>query len=251
VTDRSARGSRSGAPSSGAAGSLGDAAGNMANEPFETRAERAPQEPTEVEEPVAPREQQAPEQQPRRAAAGDLNDISGIDNMVEEGAPLEPSDLDDDDAAGRSADGAALAASQQALAERTADLQRLQAEYLNYKRRVDRDRELIRENATYAALAPIVEVLDTIDRAREHGELEEGFATVAEQLERVVASAGLVKYGEPGDAFDPNLHQALSHIGEDPDVEVTTCKVIAKAGYRIGDRVVRAAQVLVVDPPSS
>ena len=135
-----------------------------------------------------------------------------------------------------------------ALAERTADLQRLQAEYVNYKRRVDRDRELVRENATYAALAPIVDVLDTIDRAREHGELEPGFAAVADQLERVVSGAGLVKYGAPGDAFDPRLHEALSHIGEDPEVEVTTCKVIAKAGYRIGDRVVRAAQVLVVDP---
>jgi molecular chaperone GrpE len=139
------------------------------------------------------------------------------------------------------------------LAERTADLQRLQAESLNYKRRVDRDRELLRENATYAALAPIVEVLDTIDRARESvhsrgGELEEGFRAVADQLERVVAKAGLVKYGEPGDAFDPRFHEALSHIGEDPEVEVTTCKVIAKAGYRIGERVVRAAQVLVVDP---
>ena len=134
------------------------------------------------------------------------------------------------------------------LAERTADLQRLQAEYLNYKRRVDRDRELVRENATYAALAPIVDVLDTIDRAREHGELDGGFQAVADQLERVVGQAGLVKFGEPGDAFDPQLHEALSHIGEDPEVEVTTCKVVAKAGYRIGDRVVRAAQVLVVDP---
>ena len=75
-----------------------------------------------------------------------------------------------------------------------------------------------------------------------------GFQAVADQLERVVAQAGLVKFGEPGDAFDPRLHEALSHIGEDPEVEVTTCKVIAKAGYRIGDRVVRAAQVLVVDP---
>jgi molecular chaperone GrpE len=71
---------------------------------------------------------------------------------------------------------------------------------------------------------------------------------VAEQLERVVAAQGLVKFGEPGDAFDPTVHEALSHIGTDPDVEVTTCKVIAKAGYRIGERVVRAAQVLVVDP---
>jgi molecular chaperone GrpE len=143
-----------------------------------------------------------------------------------------------------------LAVTRMELAERTADLQRLQAEFLNYKRRVDRDRELIRENATYAALTPIIDVLDTIDRAREHGDLDEGFRAVADQLERVVASLGLTKFGAPGDVFDPAIHDALSHIGEDPEVEVTTCKVIAKAGYRIGERVVRAAQVLVVDPPS-
>jgi molecular chaperone GrpE len=136
------------------------------------------------------------------------------------------------------------------LADLTSDLQRLQAEYLNYKRRVERDRELIRENATYAALAPIVEVLDTIDRAREHGDVDGGFKAVADQLERIVTNLGLTKFGTVGDPFDPSLHEALSHIGEDPEVEVTTCKVIAKAGYRIGDRVVRAAQVLVVDPPS-
>ena len=134
------------------------------------------------------------------------------------------------------------------LAERTTDLQRLQAEFLNYKRRVDRDRELIRENATYAALAPITEVLDTIDRAREHGPLDGGFKAVAEQLERVVAGLGLTKFGEPGDPFDPTIHEALSHIGEDPEVSVTTCKVIAKSGYKIGNRVLRPAQVLVVDP---
>jgi molecular chaperone GrpE len=193
---------------------------------------------TEVEEPVA-----------KRLASEALDDISGIDNFIEEGAPLEPSDLLDDGVSDAIAPDAALL--ERALAERTADLQRLQAEYVNYKRRVDRDRELVRENATYAALAPIVDVLDTIDRAREHGENDEGFQAVADQLERVVSNAGLVKYGEPGDAFDPRLHEALSHVGEDPEVEVTTCKVIAKAGYRIGERVVRAAQVLVVDPPSS
>ena len=134
------------------------------------------------------------------------------------------------------------------LKERTADLQRLQAEYVNYKRRVDRDRELVKQNATYTALAPIIEVLDTIDRAREHGDLDPGFQAVADQLERVVGQAGLIRFGAPGDPFDPQLHEALSHIGEDPDVEVTTAKVVAKAGYRFGDRVVRAAQVLVVDP---
>ncbi len=141
-----------------------------------------------------------------------------------------------------------LVVTRMALEERTLDLQRLQAEYLNYKRRVERDRELVRENATYAALAPITEVLDTIDRARQHAPLEDGFKAVADQLERIVAGLGLTKFGEEGDPFDPTIHEALSHIGQDPGVEVTTCKVIAKAGYRIGDRVVRAAQVLVVDP---
>jgi molecular chaperone GrpE len=197
---------------------------------------------TEVEEPVA--EHQPPD---------DPDDISGVDNFIEEGGPLEPGDLADAAAADSDESPLDAAQVQQALAERTTDLQRLQAEYVNYKRRVDRDRELVRENATYAALAPIVDVLDTIDRARDSAqslgsELDEGFQAVAEQLERVVANAGLIKYGEPGDAFDPRLHEALSHIGEDPDVEVTTCKLVAKAGYRIGDRVVRAAQVLVVDP---
>jgi molecular chaperone GrpE len=133
----------------------------------------------------------------------------------------------------------------------TVDLQRLQAEYVNYKRRVDRDRQLVAENATFKALTPVVEVLDTIDRAREAGELEGGFKAVAEQLERAVASAGLTRFGEPGDAFDPTLHEALSHLGEEDGVEVTTVKTVAKAGYRIGDRVVRAAQVLVVDPAAA
>jgi molecular chaperone GrpE len=137
--------------------------------------------------------------------------VEAVDE-IDEGAStetVEPDQLSQD---------SALVASylEQALAERTADLQRIQAEYLNYKRRVERDRELVRENATYAALAPIVEVLDTIDRAREHGDLDAGFQAVAEQLERVVAKAGLVKYGEPGDAFDPRFHEALSHIGEYP-----------------------------------
>jgi molecular chaperone GrpE len=175
--------------------------------------------------------------------------------VAEEPVAAEPAAGDDVDLAAAGEESGQeppdeLAAAQAALAERTADLQRLQAEFLNYKRRVDRDRELVRQNATYLALAPITEVLDTVDRAREHGDLDPGFQAVAEQLERTVTGLGLTKFGQVGDPFDPRIHEALSHIGEDPDVEVTTCKVVAKAGYRIGDRVVRAAQVLVVDPPS-
>jgi molecular chaperone GrpE len=162
-------------------------------------------------------------------------------------AEVQASDQAETEAEGNEIE-AELATLATQLEERTQDLQRVQAEYLNYKRRVDRDRDLIRENATYAALAPITEVLDTIDRAREHGDLDPGFKAVAEQLERIVSGLGLTKFGAVGDPFDPAVHDALSHIGEDPDVAVTTCKVVAKAGYRIGDRVVRAAQVLVVDP---
>ncbi|MGN6721845.1 MAG: nucleotide exchange factor GrpE [Marmoricola sp.] len=174
------------------------------------------------------------------------DDISGIDNLLEEGGPLEPQDVAAVETEGVSHDPLELAL--QEAAERTADLQRLQAEYANYRKRVDRDRDLIKENAAFAALAPIIDVIDSIDRAREAGELEGGFKTVADQLERVVANAGLTRFGEPGDAFDPTLHEALSHMGTDPEVSVATAKFIAKAGYRMGDRVVRAAQVIVVDP---
>jgi molecular chaperone GrpE len=213
----------------------------------------------EGQEPVAGGGAQRPGGEPAPAPAGPFGEPLGEpgDDTVEEagvatgnGAAANDGAPDPAQAEVPSPEGDELTLTRMELAERTADLQRLQAEFLNYKRRVDRDRELIRENATYTALAPITEVLDTIDRAREHAPLEGGFKAVADQLERVVAAVGMTKFGAVGDAFDPTIHEALSHIGEDPDVAVTTCKVIAKAGYRIGERVVRAAQVLVVDPPS-
>lgn len=177
-------------------------------------------------------------------------DTSGVSDMVEEGAPIEPVDVADVEggAAEEAAPSPAEPTADEQLAERTADLQRLQAEFLNYKRRVERERKVVAENATWKALTPIVDVLDTIDRAKEAGEDDPGFHAVAEQLFNAVRQSGLVRFGEPGDVFDPNLHDALSHMGTDPEVSVTTCKHIAKAGYRLGDRVIRAAQVLVVDP---
>ncbi len=154
------------------------------------------------------------------------------------------------DAAVPGADQAAsdeLTLAQTALAERTLDLQRLQAEFLNYKRRVDRDRELVKQNATFAVLSGLLPVLDDIDRAREHGEVEGGFKAVADSLERIVTALGLTKFGAKGDEFDPNSHEALMH-GHSPDVTTTTVDVVAHAGYRIGERVVRAAKVTVLDP---
>ena len=140
-----------------------------------------------------------------------------------------------------------LAKAQEDVAALTGDLQRLQAEYVNYKRRVDRDRELVKQNATFSVLSAMLPVLDDIDRAREHGEVEGGFKAVADSLDRVVAGLGLERFGRPGDEFDPNLHEALMHA-HSADVTTTTCQNVVQAGYRIGDRVVRAARVTVVDP---
>jgi molecular chaperone GrpE len=184
-----------------------------------------------------------------------LEDISGVDNWVEEGGPLEPQDLEPDggfgDAAAEMANDTEVEVEEdpveRQLAERTADLQRLQAEYVNYKRRVDRDRDLVRQNATYGALSSLLPVLDDIDRARDHGELEGGFKAVADSLERIVSGLGLTKFGAPGEPFDPNVHEALAH-GHSPDVTETVVEHLAQAGYRIGDRVVRAAKVTVLDP---
>ena len=146
--------------------------------------------------------------------------------------------------------GAELATAQAAVGALTNDLKRLQAEYVNYKRRVDRDRELVQQNAVFSVLTGLMPVLDDIDRAREHGELEGGFKAVADSLERTVAAHGLVRFGARGDEFDPRLHEALLH-SHAPDVTTTTCQDVITAGYRIGDRVVRAARVTVVDPEPS
>ncbi len=133
------------------------------------------------------------------------------------------------------------------IKELTADLQRLQAEYVNYKRRVDRDRDLVLQNAKFSILSALLPVLDDVDRAREHEELSGGFKAIAESLERIVAGEGLVKFGAEGDPFDPHLHEALMH-SLSPHVVTTTCDKVVQAGYQFGDRVVRPAMVTVVDP---
>jgi molecular chaperone GrpE len=153
--------------------------------------------------------------------------------------PQDPSDL-----IGPSAQEALLT---EALKERTADLQRLQAEYVNYKRRVDRDREAARELVVGTVLTEMLGILDDIGRAREAGELEGAFKAVSESLERVTEKLGLVKFGEKGDAFDPRIHEALLHNYSD-DVDGPTATMIMQPGYRLGERVLRAARVAVSEP---
>lgn len=137
---------------------------------------------------------------------------------------------------------------EQQLAERTADLQRLQAEYVNYKRRVDRDRAFARTQGEASVLRSLLTVLDDIGRAEEHGQLEGGFKAVADALHQAVKAHRLQSFGAPGDVFDPRLHEALFHAGESPDVKETTIQSVIRTGYRVGDDVIRHAQVGVVDP---
>jgi molecular chaperone GrpE len=153
-------------------------------------------------------------------------------------------------------DGAAELEAARALAdERLADLQRLQAEYVNYRRRVERDRDVARETAVAAVLEALLPVLDAVHLARQHGDLETGpFAAIADKLENVLGRFGLSRFGEPGEAFDPTVHEALMHTEAELAEGTTTTTVVQvlQPGYRqatgSGDKVLRAARVAVADP---
>jgi molecular chaperone GrpE len=134
-----------------------------------------------------------------------------------------------------------------ALAERTSDLQRLQAEYVNYKRRVDRDRDLARKVTIEGVLKDFLSVLDDVRSAREHEELNGGFKAVAEEIERVTSKYGLETFGEAGEPFNPHIHEALLHAHAE-GIDGPTCVEILQPGYRIGDRILRPARVAVAEP---
>lgn len=177
---------------------------------------------------------------------------------VEEFTPTSDADPADADRADAAAPSGAAAAAADAVhpdtlvaAERLGDLQRLQAEYVNYKRRVDRDRALIQERAVHDVIEALLPVLDDIDGAREHGELTDGpFAAIADKLVATLGRFGAERFGELGIEFDPMQHEALMHIAADlPEGTVgTTVVQVLQPGYRVGERVIRPARVAVADP---
>ncbi|MCC3265728.1 nucleotide exchange factor GrpE [Arthrobacter gengyunqii] len=133
-------------------------------------------------------------------------------------------------------------------AELRNDLLRLQAEYVNYRKRVERDRDVAREMAVIGVLNSLMPVLDDIDAARQHGDLAEGpFASIANKLENSLKTYGLGRIDEVGVEFDPNIHEALIQQ-QSPDVQFDTVTQILRAGYKSNDRVLRAAQVIVSVP---
>lgn len=143
----------------------------------------------------------------------------------------------------------AEAGAAQALAdERLADLQRLNAEFVNYRKRVERDRAVEYARGVADVVDAVIPVLDDLDAARRHGELTGPFAAIAEKLEAVLAQRfGVARFGEPGEDFDPTVHEALLHSTSD-EVEDTSVSLVLQPGYRVGERVVRAARVAVVGP---
>jgi molecular chaperone GrpE len=206
------------------------------------------------------------------AAADDAINTESV-NDGEEAAPhtgAAPGGgrADEDDApadGGTASDTAADAAAAQAgpasadaalAAERLADLQRLQAEYVNYKRRVDRDRALVQERAVRDVLESVLPVLDDIQAARDHGDLAEGpFAAIADKLESTLGKYGLERFGAKGEVFDPMQHEALMHApwpADDADLPggatATTVVTVLQPGYRAGEQVLRPARVAVADP---
>jgi molecular chaperone GrpE len=149
-------------------------------------------------------------------------------------------------AAGMPAATAELDALQTQVQERTADLQRISAEYSNYRRRVERDRQLVIALAKAQVAGELLTVLDDIERAHEHGDLSGPFKAVADKLVAGLQAHGLEAFGAIGDGFDPGVHEAVHH-DTSPDVREPTVTAVLRRGYRLGERVLRPAMVSVTD----
>ncbi|GAA4896909.1 nucleotide exchange factor GrpE [Streptomonospora salina] len=180
---------------------------------------------------------------------GELRTPEGDEGAAD--SPEAPADAGDVDEEPVVIDGTAeeseLLKAREQVAELTGDLKRTQAEYANYRKRVERDRAALREQVTAQVVGDLLPIIDDIGRAREHDELTGGFKSVGESLEALVTKLGLKKYGEQGDEFDPNVHEALTMMPS-PDATVPTVIEVFQPGYTIGERVLRPARVVVAGP---
>jgi molecular chaperone GrpE len=133
------------------------------------------------------------------------------------------------------------------LDERTRDLQRVQAEYANYRKRADRERAAAEQYGVSRLLTTLLPVVDDLDRAREHDDYSGPLKAIGDKLESTLAAAGLEAFGAEGDPFDPAVHEAVMHDESDA-VTTPTCTKVLRRGYRHGERLLRAAMVGVTDP---
>lgn len=202
-----------------------------------------PQGPTE-RDPDQPDPSQGPTIRDRRRIDPETGAVRSAPSAPE--APAGPESAPTT-GAGSGADTDRVTVLEMEVAERTQDLQRVQAEYVNYRRRMDRDREAARDMVVAGVITDLLPVLDDIGRAEEHGELVGGFKSVADRLDGVLTRYGVQRFGEAGDPFDPSQHEALMHTYSD-EVTETTCLQVFQPGYRLGERVIRPARVSVADP---
>ncbi|TQL46730.1 molecular chaperone GrpE [Homoserinimonas aerilata] len=169
-------------------------------------------------------------------------DVGTDEELIEAEGPDVETSLDDTDLSFLEETAGDLAA------ERLADLQRLQAEYANYRKRVDRDRETNRVLAVADVVGSLLPVLDDLDRAEAHGDLSDGaFALIAQKFRATLERTGLTRVGEKGDEFDHNLHEAIAQVPS-ADVTVMTVLDVHQVGYQLGERLLRPAQVAVAVP---
>lgn len=192
-----------------------------------------------------------PNEEDREPSTGSANDPSVPEPVEGQAAPDEMDEALADLLDAEAAQPSELPETDQLqalVAERTHDLQRLHAEYANYKKRVDRDRALAREGGIETVVLDLLPVLDSIESAREHDELVGGFKLVADELEKIIAKYGLEAYGEVGDAFDPQIHDALMQFPMEGELTGPTVSAVIQRGVRLDGRVIRPARVGVADP---
>ncbi|MGV9805286.1 nucleotide exchange factor GrpE [Micromonospora chersina] len=178
-----------------------------------------------------------------------VDEIEGEADAPVSGPPVvdAPAQASEESAPANALLGAELESLRAELEERTRDVQRVSAEYANYRKRVDRDRSLVQEQATGTVLTALLPILDDLDRAREHGDLVGPFGSVADQLTAALGKFGLTAFGEQGDPFDPTRHEAVAHQTS-ADVTEPTCVQVMRRGYQLGERLLRPALVAVADP---
>jgi len=176
-----------------------------------------------------------------------IRDKRKIDPVTGEPRAATPSPDASAPVADATRESAEVSALQDALAERTSDLQRVQAEYANYRKRADRERLAASDVGISTLLAQLLPVLDDIDRARAHGDVSGPFDAIIGKLTDVLDKVGLQPFGDEGDPFDPNIHEAVLHT-ESSDVTEPTCTTVMRRGYKHNERLLRPAMVGVSDP---
>lgn len=197
--------------------------------------------------------EQAEEAQAAQEAQADATEEAELDPTLDADLEEALADVNADEveaeAAGEEPAGNGVSDVEAQLAERTEDLQRLNAEYTNYRRRTERDRQAVIETTKAKVLADFLPILDDMELARQHGDLNEGpLKAIADKLTGVLTKNQLTPFGAEGDAFDPEVHEAVQDLSTGDEQVIGT---VLRRGYTVGERVVRTAMVIIADPAES